>query len=155
MLGRPYSLFSDEFTEPATKQALVDDLLMSGEGAWARADLRVAQALVELSERARGFVNEIPGRQLSGSVGASPAPGPRLDAAPRQPARWGARRSDHPAGTGRHGWHGARGRGPGRARQFRDTGAIRTGPLVVVLADPARLTEAVKWESLTLSNACR
>ena len=60
------SLFSDEFTEPATKQALVDTQLLvlspPKVRALAQRDLRVAQAfLVELSERARNFVNEIPG----------------------------------------------------------------------------------------------
>src|SRR4029453_15713483 len=60
------SLFSEGFTEPATKQALVDAELLTMSPlkarALARRDVRVATALlIELSERARNFVNEIPG----------------------------------------------------------------------------------------------
>ena len=60
------SLFTDEFAEPATKQALVDTQLLRMSPTKVRElahrDLRVARALlVELSERAHGFVNEIPG----------------------------------------------------------------------------------------------
>ena len=70
------SLFQTEFSEPATKQALVDAELLKLSPAIVRnavqRDLRVAQVfLIELSERARGFVNEIPATSLPPFVNAS------------------------------------------------------------------------------------
>jgi CRP-like cAMP-binding protein len=60
------SLFSTGFSEPATKQALVDAELLNLSPTMVRhvaeRDVRVARVfLVELSERARNVVHEIPG----------------------------------------------------------------------------------------------
>lgn len=147
------SLFSDEFTEPATKQALVDTqlLLMSPPKvrALAQRDLRVAGALlVELSERARNFVNEIPGtafatvrqrvaRQLLDLASTDQQvsdPNGELAVRITQQGLAAA------VGTVREVVVRA-------LRQLRDAGAVRTERDRIVLLDLARLTEEVKWNT--------
>lgn len=147
------SLFSDEFAEPATKQALVDtELLMMSPPkvhALAQRDLRVAGALlVELSERARNFVNEIPGTAFA-SVRQRVAR-QLLDLASTQ-------QHDHDP----NGELSVRITQQGLAdavgtvrevvvralRQLRDAGAVRTERDRIVLLDPALLTEEAKWNT--------
>ncbi len=147
------SLFSDQFTEPATKQALVDTQLLrlspTRVQVLAARDLGVAHALlVELSERARNFVNEIP-RTTFASV--------------RQRV---ARQLLDLASTDQHGGD------PGgelavritqqdladavgtvrevvvrTLRQMRDAGAVRTERDRIVVLDPVQLTESAKWNT--------
>jgi CRP/FNR family cyclic AMP-dependent transcriptional regulator len=147
------SLFTKGFTEPATKQALVDTQLlrMSPEmvGALAQRDLRVARALlVELSERAHGFVNEIPGtafatvrqrvaRQLLDLASAQHENG---DATGQLAVRITQQGLADATGTVREVVVRA-------LRQLRDAGAVRTERDRIVLLDPARLTEEVKWNT--------
>jgi CRP/FNR family transcriptional regulator, cyclic AMP receptor protein len=147
------SLFSGEFTEPATKQALVDtELLMmspSTVGALAHRDLRVASALlVELSERARNFVNEIPGtvfatvrqrvaRQLLDLASASPQ-----DSDPDEELAVRITQQDLAAAVGTVREVVVR-----TLRQLRDAGTVRTERDRIVLLDPARLTEEGKWNT--------
>jgi CRP/FNR family transcriptional regulator len=147
------SLFSDTFAEPATKQALVDTQLLrmapQKVGALAHRDLRVARALlVELSERARNFVNEIPGtafasvrqrvaRQLldlASSDQQSNDPNGELAVRITQQGLADA------VGTVREVVVRA-------LRQLRDAGAVRTERDRIVLLDPAYLTEEVKWNT--------
>jgi CRP/FNR family transcriptional regulator len=115
--------------------------------ALAQRDLRVASALlIELSERARCFVNEIPGTAF---------------ATVRQRV---ARQLLDLAANGRHERNGelavritqqglADAVGTVREvavralRQLRDTGAVRTERHRIVLLDPAQLTEEVKWNT--------
>lgn len=147
------SLFSHEFSEPANKQAIVDTQLLvlspPRVRALAERDLRVAQALlIELSERARNFVKEIPGVAF---------------ATVRQRV---ARQLLDLASTDRHqscpdGELAVRITQQGLAdevgtvrevvvrtlRQLRDTGAVRTERDRIVLLDPTQLTEAVKWNT--------
>lgn len=147
------SLFTDEFTEPATKQALVDTQLLVMSPPRVRAladrDLRVARALlVELSERARCFVNEIPGtafatvrqrvaRQLL-DLASTPQRGddPEGELAVRITQQGLA----DAVGTVREVVVRA-------LRQLRDSGVVRTERDRIVLLDPARLTEEVKWNT--------
>ena len=147
------SLFSDQFTEPATKQALVDTQLLRMSPTRVRVlaarDLGVAHALlVELSERARNFVNEIP-RTSFASVHQRVA-----------------RQLLDLASTGQHGGD------PGgelavritqqdladavgtvrevvvrTLRQMRDAGAVRTERDRIVVLDPVQLTESAKWNT--------
>lgn len=145
------SLFSDEFTEPATKQALVDTQLLTLSPPTVRAlaqrDLRVARALlIELSERARNFVNEIPGTAFA-TVRQRVAR-QLLDLA-----------STHQQGSDPNGELAVRitqqelagAVGTVREvvvrtlRQLRDAGVVRTERDRIVLLDPAQLTEEVKW----------
>ena len=147
------SLFSDGFTEPATKQALVDTELLALSSAnvraLARRDLPVAQALlVELSERARNFVNEIPGtafatvrqrvaRQLldlASTTQNGGAPDGELAVHVTQQDLADA------AGTVREVVVRT-------LRQLRDDGAVRTERDRIVILDPGQLTEAVKWNT--------
>jgi CRP/FNR family transcriptional regulator len=147
------SLFSDEFTEPATKQALVDTQLLKMSPTQVRAlaqpDLRVARALlVELSERARNFVNEIPGTAFA-TVRQRVAR-QLLDLAS----------NDH-QGANQSGELAVRITQQGLAdavgtvrevvvralRQLRDAGIVRTERDRIVLLDPAQLTEEVKWNT--------
>lgn len=146
------SLFSDEFTEPATKQALVDTqlLMMSPQQvrALAQRDLRVARALlVELSERARNFVNEIPGtafatvrqrvaRQLLDLAATDQQDGDQRDLSVpiTQQALADA------VGTVREVVVRA-------LRELRDAGIVRTERHRIILLDPAQLTEEVKWNT--------
>lgn len=147
------SLFSDEFTEPATKQALVDTqlLLLSPPRVrdLARRDLAVAHALlVELSERARNFVNEIPGtafatvrqrvaRQLLDLASTHPPGG---DQNGELVVRITQQDLAAAAGTVREVVVRA-------LRELRQAGAVRTERDRIVLLDPAQLTEAVKWNT--------
>jgi CRP/FNR family transcriptional regulator, cyclic AMP receptor protein len=147
------SLFSDDFTEPATKQALVDTqlLLLSPPKvrALAERDLRVARALlVELSERARNFVNEIP-RTTFASVRQRVAR-QLLDLSTTSP------HDDQPNGelaTRITQQELADAVGTAREvvvralRQLRDAGAVRTERDRIVLLDPAQLTEESKWNT--------
>jgi CRP/FNR family cyclic AMP-dependent transcriptional regulator len=145
------SLFSDEFTEPATKQALVDTQLLTLSPPTVRAlaqrDLRVARALlIELSERARNFVNEIPGTAFA-TVRQRVAR-QLLDLA-----------STHQQGSDPNGELAVRITQQDLAgavgtvrevvvrtlRQLRDAGVVRTERDRIVLLDPAQLTEEVKW----------
>ena len=145
------SLFSDEFTEPATKQALVDTqlLMMSPPQirALAQRDLRVARALlVELSERARNFVNEIPGtafatvrqrvaRQLLDLASTDQQDS---DQNGELAVRITQQALADAVGTVREVVVRA-------LRQLRDAGVVRTERDRIVLLDPAQLTEEVKW----------
>ena len=145
------SLFADGFTEPATKQALVDTQLLRMSPAKVRAlaqrDLRVARALlVELSERAHSFVNEIPGtafatvrqrvaRQLldlASTQQDSGDPDSELAVRITQQELAGA------VGTVREVVVRT-------LRQLRDAGVVRTERDRIVLLDPAKLTEEVRW----------
>ena len=147
------SLFADDFTEPATKQAVVDTrlLLMSPPNvrALAERDLRVARALlVELSERARNFVNEIPrssfasvrqrvARQLldladTDSHGGGPNGELAVPITQQELA--------DAAGTVREVVVRA-------LRQLRDAGVVRTERDRIVLLDPVQLTDELKWNT--------
>jgi CRP/FNR family transcriptional regulator len=143
------SLYSDAFTEPATKQALVDTQLLALSPqrvlALAERDVKVAHALlVELSERARSFVNEIP-RTTFTSV--------------RQRV---ARQLLDLASTDGHGCEPvvrmtqqglAEAVGTVREvvvralRELRDDGVVRTERDQIVLLDAARLTDAARWNT--------
>ena len=147
------SLFSDEFTEPATKQALVDTELLrmspSKVRALAHCDVRVASALlVELSERARGFVKEIRGtafatvrqrvaRQLLDLASVQPD---RSDPTRELAVRITQQDLADAVGTVREVVVRT-------LRQLRDTGAVRTERDRIVLLDPAQLIEEVKWNT--------
>jgi CRP/FNR family cyclic AMP-dependent transcriptional regulator len=146
------SLFSHGFSEPATKQALVDTELLLIAPARARElahrDVRVASVLlVELSERARSFVNEIPGsafasvrqrvaRQLLdlASTDADGAPTEELA------VRITQQELAEAVGTVREVVVRT-------LRQLRDAGVVRTERDRIVLVDPAQLTEEVKWNT--------
>jgi CRP/FNR family transcriptional regulator len=147
------SLFSDEFTEPATKQALVDTQLLTLCPPTVRTlvhrDPRVASALlIELSERARNFVNEIPGTAFA-TVRQRVAR-ELLDLASNHPQDSDLSPSDEltvhitqqdladAVGTVREVVVRT-------LRQLRDSGAVRTERDRIVLLDPAQLTEEVKW----------
>jgi CRP/FNR family transcriptional regulator len=147
------SLFSDEFAEPATKQALVDTELLVLAPATVRElaqrDLRVAQALlVELSERARGFVNEIPGtafasvRQRVARQLLDLASTQHDDSAPAAELAVRITQQDLADAVGTVREVVVR-----TLRQLRDSGAVRTERDRIVLLDPAQLTEAVKWNT--------
>ena len=147
------SLLSDGLTEPATKQALVDTQLLrmapAKVPALAQRDLRVAGALlVELSERAHSFVNEIPGtafstvrqrvaRQLLDLASTIQEDG---DPARELAVRITQQQLAAAVGTVREVVVRA-------LRQLRDAGAVRTGRDRIVLLDPAQLTEEVKWNT--------
>ena len=147
------SLFSDEFTEPATKQALVDtELLMMSPSTvrvLAHRDLRVASALLaELSERARNFVNEIPGtafatvRQRVARQLLDLASTHQHDRDPdaELAVRITQQGLAEAVGTVREVVVRT-------LRQLRDAGAVRTERDRIVLLDPAQLTEEVKWNT--------
>lgn len=147
------SLFVDEFTEPATKQALVDTHLLKISPPHARGlahrDLRVARALlVELSERARSFVNEIPGaafatvRQRVARQLLDLASTRQQDADPNGELAVRITQQDLAAAVGTVREVVVR-----ALRQLRDAGAVRTERDRIVLLDPARLTEEVKWNT--------
>jgi CRP/FNR family transcriptional regulator len=145
------SLFSDEFAEPATKQALVDtQLLMISPPkvrALAQRDLRVAGALlVELSERARNFVNEIPGtafatvRQRVARQLLDLASTEQHDSDPSGELVVRITQQDLAAAVG-----SVREVVVRVLRELRDAGTVRTERNGIVLLDPAQLTEEVKW----------
>jgi CRP/FNR family transcriptional regulator len=146
------SLFSDEFTEPATKQALVDTQLLMMSPTKVRTlsqrDMRVARSLlVELSERARNFVQEIPGtafasvrqriaRQLL-DLAATQDEG---DANDELAVRITQQELADAVGTVRE--VVVRG-----LRQLREAGVVRTERDRIVLLDPSHLTEEIKWNT--------
>ncbi len=147
------SLFSDEFTEPATKQALVDTQLLKLSPPkvrdLAQRDLRVARALlVELSERARNFVKEIPGtafatvRQRVARQLLDLASTHQYDGDPDGELAVRITQQDlaDEVGTVREVVVRA-------LRQLRDAGAVRTERDQIVLVDLALLTEEVKWNT--------
>jgi len=145
------SLFSDEFTEPATKQALVDTQLLTLSPPTVRAlaqrDLRVALALlIELSERARNFVNEIPGtafatvRQRVARQLLDLASMHQQDSDPNGELAIRITQQELAAAVGT-----AREVVVRTLRQFRDAGVVRTERDRIVLLEPAQLTEEVKW----------
>jgi CRP/FNR family transcriptional regulator len=103
--------------------------------------------MVELSERARNFVNEIPGtafasvrqrvaRQLLDLASMHPSDGDPEELAVRITQQELA----DAAGTVREVVVRT-------LRQLRDAGAVRTERDRIVLLDPAQLTEAVKWNT--------
>jgi CRP/FNR family cyclic AMP-dependent transcriptional regulator len=145
------SLFSNEFSEPATKQALVDAELLKMSPTTVRhaaeGDLRVARVfLIELSERARGFVNEIPGsifatvrqrvaRQLldlASTRSFEDGPDGELAVEITQQDLAAA------AGTVREVVVRA-------LRQLRESGIVRTERDRIIILDPARLTVELGW----------
>lgn len=147
------SLFSTEFSEPATKQALVDAELLKMSSARVRdvaeRDVRVARVLlIELSERARNFVYEISGtafatvrqrvaRQLLDLASTRPFEGLRdgeLDVQITQQDLADA------AGTVREVVVRA-------LRQLRESGAVRTERDRIIILKPALLTEELRWNS--------
>lgn len=145
------SLFSNEFTEPATKQALVDTQLLtlspSTVRALAQRDLRVARALlIELSERARNFVNEIPGtafatvRQRVARQLLDLASTHQQDSDPNGELAVRITQQDLAEAVGTVREVVVR-----TLRQLRDAGVVRTERERIVLLDPAQLTEEVKW----------
>ena len=145
------SLFSNEFTEPATKQALVDTQLLtlspSTVRALAQRDLRVARVLlIELSERARNFVNEIPGtafatvRQRVARQLLDLASTHQQDSDPNGELAVRITQQDLAEAVGTVREVVVR-----TLRQLRDAGVVRTERERIVLLDPAQLTEEVKW----------
>jgi CRP/FNR family transcriptional regulator, cyclic AMP receptor protein len=145
------SLFSDEFTEPATKQALVDTQLLTLSPPTVRAlaqrDLRVARALlIELSERARNFVNEIPGtafatvRQRVARQLLDLASTHQQDSDPNGELAVRITQQELAGAVGTVREVVVR-----TLRQLRDAGVVRTERDRIVLLDPAQLTEEVKW----------
>ena len=147
------SLFLNDFSEPATKQALVDtELLKLSPDTVRRAadrDVRVARVLLtELSERARGFVGEIPGnafatvrqrvaRQLLDLVSArlfETGPSGELAVEITQQDLAAA------AGTVREVVVRA-------LRQLREAGAVRTERDRIVILDPTLLTMELGWNT--------
>ena len=122
-----------------------DDL--SSEGPHSRSNPALRARLVELSERARAFVNEIPGTAFATvrqRVRANSRP--CVDLSERQRSERRARGSDHPARSGRA--VGTVREVVVRAlRQLRDAGAVRTERDRIVLLDAAHLTEEVKWNT--------
>jgi len=145
------SLFSNEFTEPATKQALVDTQLLtlspSTVRALAQRDLRVARVLlIELSERARNFVNEIPGtafatvRQRVARQLLDLASTHQQDSDPNGELAVRVTQQDLAEAVGTVREVVVR-----TLRQLRDAGVVRTERDRIVLLDPAQLAEDVKW----------
>ena len=145
------SLFSDEFTEPATKQALVDTQLLTLSPPTVRAlaqrDLRVARVLlIELSERARNFVNEIPGtafatvRQRVARQLLDLSSTHQQDSDPNGELAVRITQQDLAEAVGTVREVVVR-----TLRQLRDAGVVRTERDRIVLLDPAQLTEEVKW----------
>jgi CRP/FNR family transcriptional regulator, cyclic AMP receptor protein len=147
------SLFQTAFSEPATKQALVDAELLKMSPMTVRdavqRDLRVAQVfLIELSERARGFAEEIPGNVFA-SVRQRVAR-QLLDLASTQPSEAGPdgelaveiTQQDLAAAAGTVREVVVR-----ALRQLRESGIVRTERDRIVIADPAQLTVELGWNS--------
>ena len=147
------SLFQTDFSEPATKQALVDAELLKMSATVIRnvlkRDLRVAHVfLIELSERARGFINEIPGSVFA-TVRQRVAR-QLLDLAATQSSE--AEQDGElaveitqqdlaaAAGTVREVVVRA-------LRQLRESGVVRTERDRIVILDPAQLTVELGWNS--------
>jgi CRP/FNR family cyclic AMP-dependent transcriptional regulator len=147
------SLFQTAFSEPATKQALVDAELLKMSPMTVRdavqRDLRVAHAfLIELSERARGFAEEIPGNVFA-SVRQRVAR-QLLDLASTQSSEAGPdgelaveiTQQDLAAAAGTVREVVVR-----ALRQLRESGIVRTERDRIVIADPAQLTVELGWNS--------
>jgi CRP/FNR family transcriptional regulator len=145
------SLFSTGFSEPATKQALVDAELVNLSPARVRhvveRDARVARVfLVELSERARNFVHEIPGSAFA-SVRQRVAR-QLLDLASMRPGQPDGElavqvtQRDLAAAAGTVREVVVR-----TLRQLRECGAVRTERDRIIILDPARLTVEQGWNS--------
>jgi CRP/FNR family transcriptional regulator, cyclic AMP receptor protein len=145
------SLFSTRFSEPATKQALVDAELLNISPTRARQvaerDVRVARVfLVELSERARNFVHEIPGSAFA-SVRQRVAR-QLLDLASMRPSQLDGElavqitQQDLAAAAGTVREVVVR-----TLRQLRESGAVRTERDRIIILDPARLTVEQGWNS--------
>jgi CRP/FNR family transcriptional regulator len=145
------SLFSTGFSEPATKQALVDAELLNISPARVRhiaeRDVRVARVfLIELSERARNFVHEIPGSAFA-SVRQRVAR-QLLDLASMRPGQPDGElavqitQQDLAAAAGTVREVVVR-----TLRQLRESGAVRTERDRIIILDPARLTVEQGWNS--------
>jgi CRP/FNR family transcriptional regulator len=147
------SLFQTAFSEPATKQALVDAELLKMSPMTVRdavqRDLRVAHVfLIELSERARGFAEEIPGNVFA-SVRQRVAR-QLLDLASTQSSEAGPdgelaveiTQQDLAAAAGTVREVVVR-----ALRQLRESGIVRTERDRIVIADPAQLTVELGWNS--------
>jgi CRP/FNR family transcriptional regulator len=145
------SLFSTGFSEPATKQALVDAELLNLSPTMVRhvaeRDVRVARVfLVELSERARNFVHEIPGSAFA-SVRQRVAR-QLLDLASMRPGQPDGElavqitQQDLAAAAGTVREVVVR-----TLRQLRECGAVRTERDRIVILDPGRLTVEQGWNS--------
>ena len=147
------SLFAAEFSEPATKQALVDAELLKMSPARVRRlaerDVRVAGAfLTELSERARNFAYEISGnafatvrqrvaRQLLDLASTRPFEGRRDGELAVQVTQ-----QDLAAAAGTVREVVVR-----TLRQLREGGVVRTERDRVIIFNPALLTEELRWNS--------
>ena len=147
------SLFSTEFSEPATKQALVDAELLKMSPATVRhlaeRDVRVSRAfLAELSERAQNFAHEISGnafatvrqrvaRQLLDLASTRPFEGRRDGELAVQVTQQDLAAA---AGTVREVVVRA-------LRQLREGGAVRTERDRIIIFNPALLTEELRWNS--------
>jgi CRP/FNR family transcriptional regulator, cyclic AMP receptor protein len=147
------SLFSAEFSEPATKQALGDAELLKMSPTHVRhvveRDVRVARVfLTELSERARNFVHEIPGnafatvrqrvaRQLLDLASTRPPEGRRDGELAVQITQQDLAAA---AGTVREVVVRA-------LRQLRESGIVRTERDRIIIFNPALLTEELRWNS--------
>ena len=147
------SLFTPNFSEPATKQALVDAELLRMSPTTVRSiaerDARVARAfLIELAERARNFVHEIPGnafatvrqrvaRQLLDLAATRQRDG-RLDGELTVPIT----QQDLAAAAGTVREVVVR-----ALRQLRESGAVRTERDRIVILNPALLTGELGWNS--------
>jgi CRP/FNR family cyclic AMP-dependent transcriptional regulator len=145
------SLFATGFSEPATKQALLDAELLSLSPARVRhvaeRDARVARVfLVELSERARNFIHEIPGSAFA-SVRQRVAR-QLLDLAAMRPGQRDGQlavqitQQDLAAAAGTVREVVVR-----TLRQLRECGAVRTERDRIIILDPARLTVEQGWNS--------
>jgi CRP/FNR family transcriptional regulator, cyclic AMP receptor protein len=147
------SLFSTEFSEPATKQALGDAELLKMSSAKVRdvaeRDMRVARVfLTELSERARNFAYEISGnafasvrqrvaRQLLDLASTRPFEGRRDGELAVQVTQQDLAAA---AGTVREVVVRA-------LRQLREGGVVRTERDRIIIFNPALLTEELRWNS--------
>lgn len=151
------SLFGTEFAMPATTQALVDaELLKMSPTVVRRAserNLRVAQAfLVELSDRARSFVYEIPGnafttvrqRVARHLLDLASERGPKHPSAPGSGRELTVAVSQQElaeaVGTVREVVVRVQ-------RELRHDGVVRTERDRMVVLDPARLIEEQGWNS--------
>lgn len=146
------SLFSPGFSEPATKQAVVDAelFLMSPETVRRLSERHagVARALlVELSERAQSFAAEVSGNAFS-SVRQRVAR-QLLDLAATHPAE----RQDGELAVRVTQGELAAAAGTVREvvvrvlRRYRESGVVRTDRERIVILEPALLTDDAKWNS--------
>jgi CRP/FNR family transcriptional regulator, cyclic AMP receptor protein len=147
------SLFSSGFSEPTTKQAMIDAELLKMSPATVRrmaeSDVRVARVfLTELSERARNFVHEIPGSAFA-TVRQRVAR-QLLDLAASRPRE---QRPDGEFAVQITQQDLAAAAGTVREvvvrtlRQLREIGAVRTERDRIVILDPSLLTAELGWNS--------